>query len=163
MLFRRKNRTKSTVLPWSGAWGCQIRGVRWNLWTLPTVCCEGWRLFWRPIKLICLYLLFCFLVPFTELFITPLIYTNIRYIWINKVHTIHVWQCREKRCFFLSLTSFNDQYSSNIGWLGLKFLSRIRWNIQGLNSRVFHWNLKGKFRFILCFAPHCDFKKHILS
>jgi hypothetical protein len=34
------------------------------------VCCEGWRLFWRPIKLICLYLLFffCFLVTFTELF-----------------------------------------------------------------------------------------------
>jgi hypothetical protein len=26
---------------------------------LPTVCCEGWQLFWRPIKLICLYLLFC--------------------------------------------------------------------------------------------------------
>jgi hypothetical protein len=24
------------------------------------VCCEGWWLFWRPIKLICLYLLFCF-------------------------------------------------------------------------------------------------------
>jgi hypothetical protein len=23
------------------------------------VCCEGCRLFWRPIKLICLYLLFC--------------------------------------------------------------------------------------------------------
>jgi hypothetical protein len=23
------------------------------------VCCEGWRLFWRPINLICLYLLFC--------------------------------------------------------------------------------------------------------
>jgi hypothetical protein len=36
---------------------------------LPTVCCEGWRLFWRPIKLISLYLLYCcFLVPFTELF-----------------------------------------------------------------------------------------------
>jgi hypothetical protein len=33
------------------------------------VCCEGWRLFWRPIKLICLYHLFCFLVPFTELII----------------------------------------------------------------------------------------------
>jgi hypothetical protein len=30
--------------------------------------CNGWRLFWRPMKLICLYLLFClFLVPFTEL------------------------------------------------------------------------------------------------
>jgi hypothetical protein len=27
---------------------------------LPIVCCEGWRLFWRPIKLISLYLLFCF-------------------------------------------------------------------------------------------------------
>jgi hypothetical protein len=26
---------------------------------LPTVCCEVWRLFWSPIKLICLYLLFC--------------------------------------------------------------------------------------------------------
>jgi hypothetical protein len=26
---------------------------------LSTVCCEGWRLFWRPIKLIRLYLLFC--------------------------------------------------------------------------------------------------------
>jgi hypothetical protein len=26
---------------------------------LPKVCCEGWRLFWRPLKLICLYLLFC--------------------------------------------------------------------------------------------------------
>jgi hypothetical protein len=25
---------------------------------LPTVCCEGWRLFWSPIKLICLYLMF---------------------------------------------------------------------------------------------------------
>jgi hypothetical protein len=24
------------------------------------VCCERWWLFWRPIKLICLYLLFCF-------------------------------------------------------------------------------------------------------
>jgi hypothetical protein len=29
------------------------------LWTLPIVCCEGWRLFWRSMKLICLYLLFC--------------------------------------------------------------------------------------------------------
>jgi hypothetical protein len=25
------------------------------------MCCEWWRLFWRPIKLICLYLLFCFI------------------------------------------------------------------------------------------------------
>jgi hypothetical protein len=39
------------------------------LWTLPIMCCEGWRLFWRPIKLICLYFCFvCFLVPFTKLF-----------------------------------------------------------------------------------------------
>jgi hypothetical protein len=37
------------------------------LWTLPTVCCEGWWLFWRPIKLIYLYLLFC-LFSFTEHF-----------------------------------------------------------------------------------------------
>ena len=50
------------------------RGLCWQfpeaLWTLPKVCCEEWRLFWRPIKLICLYLLFClfFLIPFTELF-----------------------------------------------------------------------------------------------
>jgi hypothetical protein len=39
------------------------RGLCWQfpkaLWTSPRVCCEGWRLFWRPIKLICLYLLFC--------------------------------------------------------------------------------------------------------
>jgi hypothetical protein len=30
------------------------------LWTLPTECCEGRRLFWGQIMLICLYLLFCF-------------------------------------------------------------------------------------------------------
>ena len=29
------------------------------LWKLPKVCCEGWRLFWRSMNLICLYLLFC--------------------------------------------------------------------------------------------------------
>ena len=27
------------------------------LWTLQRVCCEGWRLFWRPVKIICI---FCF-------------------------------------------------------------------------------------------------------
>jgi len=34
------------------------RGLCWQfpeaLWMLPKVCCEGWWLFWRPIKLICL-------------------------------------------------------------------------------------------------------------
>jgi hypothetical protein len=38
------------------------------VWTLPTVCCEGWRLFWRPIKLICIFCFVRFLVPFIELF-----------------------------------------------------------------------------------------------
>ena len=40
-----------------------LRGLCWQfpeaLWTLPKVCCEEWRLFWRSINLICLYLLLC--------------------------------------------------------------------------------------------------------
>jgi hypothetical protein len=57
------------------------------------LCCEGWRLFWRPIKLIYLYLLFCFfLVPstehfrhttYTELPVKPEILTSCIYICIS--------------------------------------------------------------------------------
>ena len=37
--------------------------------TLSNVCCSEWRLFWRAIKKICLYLCFvCFLIGFTKLF-----------------------------------------------------------------------------------------------
>ena len=39
------------------------------------MCCEGWRLFWRPINLVCLNLVFCcFLIPYTELFRYTLYY-----------------------------------------------------------------------------------------
>jgi hypothetical protein len=58
---------------------------------LPTVCCEGWRLFWRPIKLICLYLLFFFVFWYhsPNFLDTPCMYNTRLYVWGEHASVLH--------------------------------------------------------------------------